>query len=120
MGPQTDEFFTLAIGGMVTMLNNSQDHVFPGDMLEWCFYNEKNTGRNGGVDRANKRLKGNPRRISIKVATPTSERVIGRCLSFAKAGETFGEMHYLKQHPHTYSSTGSTLSPLTDLLLKSC
>ena len=82
MGPQTDEFFTLAIGGMVTMLNNSQTPVFPGDMLEWCFYNEKNTlglDANGQNGRANKRLKGNPRRISIKVASPTSERVIGRC-----------------------------------------
>ena len=100
VGPQTDEFFTLAIGGMVTMLNNSKDPVFPGDMLEcaapqvvlhtqflysrtrfyrrWTFYNEKNTGAN---DRANKRLKGNPRRISVKVASPTSERVIGRCVA---------------------------------------
>ncbi len=86
VGPSTDDFFTLAIGGMVTMLNNSKDAVFPGDMLEWCFYNEKNTAPN---DRANKRLKGNPRRIAIKVASPTSERVIGRCLSFAKSGETF-------------------------------
>ena len=89
VGPQTDEFFTIAIGGMVTMLNNSQTPVFPGDMLEWCFYNEKNTRDNGGIDRANKRLKGNPRRISVKVASPTSERVIGRCLSFAKSNETF-------------------------------
>lgn len=90
VGPQIDEFFTLAIGGMVTMLNNSKDPVFPGDMLEWTFYNESNTGeRVNGVDRANKRLKSNPRRIAVKVASPTSERVIGRCLSFAKSGETF-------------------------------
>ena len=86
VGPQTDEFFTLAIGGMVTMLNNSKDPVFPGDMLEWTFYNEKNTADG---NRASKRLKGNPRRISVKVASPTSERVFGRCLSFAKPGETF-------------------------------
>ena len=80
VGPQTDEFFTLAIGGMVTMLNNSRTPVFPGDMLEWCFYNEKGDG-NG---KAAKRSKGNPRRIAVKIASPTSERVIGRCLSFAK------------------------------------
>jgi len=85
VGPQTDEFFTLAIGGMVTMLNNSKTPVFPGDMLEWCFYNEKNM--DGG--RAAKRTKGNPRRIAVKVASPTSERVIGRCLSFAKPMDTF-------------------------------
>ena len=85
VGPQTDEFFTLAIGGMVTMLNNSKTPVFPGDMLEWCFYNEKNMDGN----RAAKRTKGNPRRIAVKIASPTSERVIGRCLSFAKPMDTF-------------------------------
>ena len=85
-GPQTDEFFTLAIGGMVTMLNNSKTPVFPGDMLEWCFYNENNKQSDG---RAAKRTKGNPRRIAIKIASPTSDRVIGRCLSFAKPMDTF-------------------------------
>ena len=85
VGPRTDEFFTLAIGGMVTMLNNSKTPVFPGDMLEWCFYNEKNMDGN----RAAKRTKGNPRRIAVKIASPTSERVIGRCLSFAKPMDTF-------------------------------
>jgi len=86
VGPTTDEFFTLAIGGMVTMLNNSKTPVFPGDMLEWCFYNEDNKAEN---NRAAKRTKGNPRRIGIKIASPTSERVIGRCLSFAKPMDTF-------------------------------
>ena len=85
VGPTTDEFFTLAIGGMVTMLNNSKTPVFPGDMLEWSFYNEKGDG--GG--RPAKRTKGNPRRIAVKIASPTSERVIGRCLSFAKPMDTF-------------------------------
>jgi hypothetical protein len=28
-GPQTDEFFTLSIGGMVTMLNNSGSPIHP-------------------------------------------------------------------------------------------
>ena len=85
VGPQVDEFFTLAIGGMVTMINNSKDPVFPGDMLEWTFYNE--TGDKNGNPA--KRTKTNPRRIGIKIASPTSERVIGRCLSFAKPMETF-------------------------------
>ncbi len=35
-GPSVDEFFTLHIGGMVTMLNNSAEPVFPGDMLEYA------------------------------------------------------------------------------------
>ena len=80
-GPQVDEFFTIAIGGMATILNNSASAIFPGDMIEWTFYSEKKENV------SNKRHKGNPRRIGIRIASPTSERVIGRCLSFAKAGE---------------------------------
>jgi len=81
-GPQVDEFFTIAIGGMATILNNSSGAIFPGDMIEWTFFSEKRENTSA------KRHKGNPRRIGIRIASPTSERVIGRCLSFAKPGET--------------------------------
>ena len=85
VGPSVDEFFTIAIGGMVTLLNNSGTSVFPGDMLEWTFFNEGTSRRTA----SSHRKKGDPRRISVKMATSTSERVIGRCLSFAKPNETF-------------------------------
>ena len=87
VGPQIDEFFTLAIGGMCTLLNNSGTVLYPGDMLEWCFYNQKSYTSAGskGAARGNAR----PRRITVKIATAASERVIGRALSFAKPGETF-------------------------------
>ena len=85
VGPSVDEFFTIAIGGMVTLLNNSGTSVFPGDMLEWTFFNESLSRKSSAVGRK----KADPRRISIRMATATSERVIGRCLSFAKPGETF-------------------------------
>jgi len=87
VGPQIDEFFTLAIGGMCTLLNNSGTVLYPGDMLEWCFYNQKAYSSAGskGAARGNAR----PRRITVKIATAASERVIGRALSFAKPGETF-------------------------------
>ena len=85
VGPSVDEFFTIAIGGMVTLLNNSGTSVFPGDMLEWTFYNEGSQRKTSSSHRA----KADPRRISVRMATSTSERVIGRCLSFAKPGETF-------------------------------
>lgn len=119
-GPTTDEFFTLAIGGMVTMLNNSKTPVFPGDMLEWCFYNE------GDKARATKRTKSNPRRIGIKIASPTSERVIGRCLSFAKSMVRFPRTPFSTSaapalaiaHPHRRSTHG--VQDTFDLLLKSC
>ena len=101
VGPQVDEFFTLAIGGMVTLLNNSATAVFPGDFLEWCFYNQNSAKRNKGMGgpianagqlasgKAAGRGTGAPRRIAVKIATSSSERIIGRCLSFAKPGETF-------------------------------
>ena len=87
VGPQIDEFFTLAIGGMCTLLNNSGTVLYPGDMLEWCFYNQKayTSAGSKGAARGNAR----PRRITVKIATAASERVIGRALSFAKPGETF-------------------------------
>ena len=87
VGPSVDEFFTLAIGGMCTLLNNSGTVLYPGDMLEWCFYNQKAYSSAGskGAARGNAR----PRRITVKIATAASERVIGRALSFAKPGETF-------------------------------
>ena len=34
MGPQIDEFFTLSIGGMVTLLNTSGGRLSPGDHSE--------------------------------------------------------------------------------------
>ena len=99
VGPQVDEFFTLAIGGMVTLLNNSGTAVFPGDFLEWTFYNENQTKKgvttNASAYASGKgasRGTGHPRRVAIKIATNSSERVIGRCLSFAKPGETFDLM----------------------------
>ena len=101
VGPSVDEFFTLAIGGMCTLLNNSGTAVFPGDFLEWTFYNENNGKKvaKGGIQDAGTlasksalRGTGHPRRISIKIATASSERIIGRCLSFAKPGETFDLM----------------------------
>ena len=91
VGPSVDEFFTLAIGGMCTLLNNSGTSIFPGDMLEWCFYNESpgKAGINALAKSNPTRGTGKPRRITVKIATAASERVIGRALSFSKPGETF-------------------------------
>jgi hypothetical protein len=86
MGPSVDEYFTLSIGGMVTMLNNSSNALFPGDVLEWCFYSEIARDANNGGKRARH---ANVRRIGVKVADPLSEKVIGRVLTFSKPGETF-------------------------------
>jgi len=79
IGPKTDEFFTVSIGGMVTVLNTSGSHIHPGDLVEWCFVSD-------GTSNA-KRQKQGPRRIAIKIASVSSSKVIGRAISFAKSGE---------------------------------
>ena len=49
--------------------------------MEWCFNSEKGT-------HDGKRQKQGPRRVGITIASVSSPKVIGRALSFAKAGET--------------------------------
>lgn len=81
IGPNTDEFFTVSIGGMATILNTSGTPIFPGDLVEWTLATEKGTSAHG-------RAKAGPRRIAVTVASVSSPKIIGRCLSFAKSGET--------------------------------
>ena len=78
-GPKTDEFFTLFIGGMATVLNNSNEAIHPGDLVEWCFVPDTYS--------YNVRTKHAPRRVAIQTATASSEKIIGRALAFAKPGE---------------------------------
>ena len=80
-GETVDEFFTLSIGGMVTLLNNSGAVISPGDQVEWCF--------TPGPGKGSARPSGDPRRVGVKVCSPNSPRAIGRALSFSKNGETF-------------------------------
>ena len=89
VGPSIDEYFTMAMGGMATILNNSRDSIFPGDMVEWTFFNEGPVKDSDNNEIASKRMKTMPRRVSVRVAAPSSERIIGRALTFAKKGETF-------------------------------
>ena len=90
VGPSVDEYFTLAIGGMATLLNNSKSAIFPGDYIEWTFFNEMNLSDAAGSARTSlERNKKGPRRIAVRVASSTSSRVIGRALTFAKSNETF-------------------------------
>ncbi len=80
IGPNVDEFFTVSIGGMSTLLNTSGGPIYPGDLIEWCFANSGTST----TDRA----KASPRRVGISVASVSSPKIIGRALSFAKKGET--------------------------------
>jgi hypothetical protein len=81
VGPNTDEFFTVSIGGMVTLLNTSGQPIHPGDLIEWCFFSKKGTHQG-------KRSRQGPRRVGITVASVSSPKCIGRALSFAKNGES--------------------------------
>ena len=80
IGPSVDEFFTVSIGGMATILNTSGSPSFPGDLIWWCFAHSGTST----TDRA----KASPRRVAISVASVSSPKIIGRALSFAKKGET--------------------------------
>jgi len=82
IGPRNDEYFTLAIGGMATILNNSATVVHPGDMLAWTFVSEANNTK--GKDRRGNGM--GPRRVGIRVADYFDENVIGRAITFAKSG----------------------------------
>ena len=86
IGPSVDEFFTVSIGGMATILNTSGSQIHPGDLVEWCFISPK---VNDTMDaNSAKRFKTGPRRVGVKVASVSSPKVIGRALSFAKSGES--------------------------------
>ena len=81
VGPTVDEFFTLSLGGMVTLLNTSSTNIFAGDLVEWTLSFDKAATSHA------KRARHGPRRIGIKTATVSSPKIIGRALSFAKPGE---------------------------------
>lgn len=85
-GVKKDEYFTLAIGGPFTCLNNSNGPIQVGDAVEWTFWDDENTWNPSWASK-NKRQKAGPRRIIIRKATSSHARVFGRALSYAKRGE---------------------------------
>jgi hypothetical protein len=81
IGPSMVEFFTVSIGGMATMLNTSGQPIYPGDLIEWGFSSLSTSQHH--------RARATPRRFCVNGASVSSPKIIGRCLSFAKNGETF-------------------------------
>lgn len=89
-GPKRDEYFTLAIGGPFTILNNGNGPIKVGDMVEWTFYDNENTFDPSWTGMpAHKRQKAGPRRIQVRKATSSHARVFGRALQYARRGEPF-------------------------------
>ena len=107
IGPSVDEFFTLSIGGMVTVLNTSGAPLHVGDLIEWTFISPK--AANPGPGGVQKRQKTGPRRVGIKMATVSSPKVIGRALSFAKSGETIDIL--LCAQTHAPQATSPLFAP---------
>ena len=88
-GIKKDEFFTLHIGGPVTILNNGNDTIRIGDPVEWTFLDDSSnysTAR-GAIIKKTKKV--GPRRIQARKARGSHARVFGRALSFARRGEPF-------------------------------
>jgi hypothetical protein len=84
-GPQIDEYFTLSIGGMATLLNTSGDRLCAGDQVAWTFapLAAANTTTNPA-----KRARLGPRRVGLKkVSSSFDPCIVGRVLSFSKPGE---------------------------------
>lgn len=85
LGPTTDEYFTLSIGGMATVLNTSSEHITPGQAVSWSACTNPNSNKVSIISNKNS----GPRRVGIVGGSDFSEsRVIGRALSFAKPGES--------------------------------
>lgn len=92
-GISKDEFFTVHIGGPVTVLNNGNDTIKIGDPVEWTFLDTDTSFRNArapGMPLRKVGTKVGPRRIQIRKAKRgTHARVFGRALSVARRGEPF-------------------------------
>jgi hypothetical protein len=77
-GPKYDEFFTLFIGGQCTILNTSNNAVYPGQWLQWTFLEPTNI-KNKGC-----------RRVNFTAGGDCSDRkTFGRVITFAEKGKTF-------------------------------
>jgi len=84
VGPTTDEYFTLTIGGPATILNNSKDVIHAGDTIAWTFFSE-----HGDTTSKIRSAHGSVRRVGIRVADFHDECKIGRAINFAKPGQPF-------------------------------
>lgn len=83
-GMKRDDHFTLAIGGMVSVLNNSNGPINRGDYIEWTFLDETQLGAS-----VPKRQKVGPRRIQLRKATDGNKRIIGKAMNSARRYEQF-------------------------------
>ena len=110
VGPTVDEFFTVSIGGMSTLLNTSGTQIHPGDLVEWCFISPKAIAGN----QPQKRMKTGPRRVGIKVASVSSPKIIGRVRKHPASTHqhlnTSSPHHLITSPPHHLTTSTLTLT----------
>lgn len=85
-GPNSDSHFTLHVGGICTILNNSPEALNAGDGVAWSFHNfAANMASAGGARKA----RSEPRRIQVLRVPPAVEhpRTFARVLNYARPGE---------------------------------
>ena len=89
-GPSYDEYFTLAIGGMVTMQNSSSGCIYPNDNVVWDFRTDCPIDITPSASWSTKRAAVAPMHVGVRSTIDQNhERLIGRALSFARPGEPF-------------------------------
>jgi hypothetical protein len=84
-GPKVDEYFTLTIGGLATILNNGKDAIMPGEVVEWTFddpyYNTN------GINKGPRRII--VRSITSQWGTHSNVRAFGIAKTQANRNERF-------------------------------
>lgn len=76
------EYFTVQTGGSVKVFNDGGGNIQQGDLVEWTFFDETSERTLGKRRRA-----GPVRRIQVRTARDTHERVFGKALTNARRGE---------------------------------
>ena len=90
-GPKVEEYLTLSIGGMVTILNNGKEAIRAGDVVEWTFDDDYYSP--AALNGSGRKIAG-PRRILVRAITSstgthTYSRAFGLAKSQANRGERF-------------------------------
>lgn len=88
-GPSHDEYFTLTIGGMAVVLNTSQDHIFPGDYVEWAFCTD-----DVAVNNNYRNVRKGPRRVGVKPTPVPTRNTFAKAQSHASPKEPLDVLIY--------------------------
>ena len=95
VGPQIDEFFTLAIGGMCTLLNNSGTVLYPGDM---CVHSTRLVStRHSSTNTTHKSTRKQARVVLLQPEVVLVGRVQGRRARQRQPAEDHGQDRHRRE-----------------------